>query len=258
MNKTVIALGDLHCGHIAGLTPPYRFSNKQDCPGLHALQYEMWHRYKGMVNKYSSPDLLIVNGDCIDGKASKNGGTELLTSDRFEQCEMAVECLKIWKAKKIILTYGTSYHTGPEDDFEVEIARQLGAEIHNHAQVKINQTVIDIKHHCGGSAVPYGRHTSPAKEHMWNLLWNDLEASHKANIILRSHVHFYNYCGGDNWLAMTLPALQAPSHNKYGGRRCSGIVDWGLVAFNINNNGGYEWQPEIVRLQSARAELIKV
>jgi len=256
--KTVVILSDLHCGHLAGLTPPQNFVNKKDLPQLYSLQDEMWRRYVGLVKKYKNPDLLICNGDAIDGKGDKTGGTELITTDRIKQSNIASYCLDIFCAKKIIMTYGTPYHTGKGEDYETNVAKNLGCEIHNHAQIDVNGCVLDIKHHCGGSAVPYGRHTAPAKERLWNLLWEDADSCVRANIIIRSHVHFYNFCGGNDWLAFTTPALQAPSHNKYGGRRCSGIIDWGIVVFNIDNKGDYRWQTEIVRLESARAELIRV
>jgi hypothetical protein len=43
-----------------------------------------------------------------------------------------------------------------------------------------------------------------------------------------------------------LPALQTPN-TKFGLEQCSGIVDFGIVWFNIDNDGSFEWQTSITR-----------
>jgi hypothetical protein len=256
--KTVVALGDLHCGHVAGLTPPGYMKRIEKFPSIYQLSSEMWTRYKAMVKKYYAPDVLIANGDLIDGRGEKSGGTELLVTDQKLQCNMAIECLKMWNAKKIILTYGTPYHTSHAgEDYEDIISDKLGAEIHNHAQIQIHKTVFDVKHHVGGSSSPVSENTAISKEHLWNLLWADIGSCEKADIVLRSHAHYFTHCGNEEYLAMILPALQAPSHNKHGGRKCSRVVKWGLVKFNIKPQGGFSWEPEIIKLENAKSELIK-
>lgn len=254
--KKVIAIGDLHCGSFSGLTPPAWHINEKRFKTISALQKETWKRYNDLTIKYRNPDLLIVNGDAIDGKGERSGGTELITTDREEQVEMAVQCIDKWNAKKIVITYGTSYHAGLDEDWEKAIADKIGAEIKNHAFIDINGFIIDVKHHVQGSQVPYGRHTAVSRERIQNILWNERELQPKANIILRSHVHYHNYCGGSNWLAMTLPALQA-AHTKYGARKCSGTVDWGIVIFNIAKEG-WTWKSETVRVQTEKAEVIQL
>ena len=42
--------------------------------------------------------LLLVGGDCIDGRGEKSGSTELITVNRNEQCQMAAECIRVWRA----------------------------------------------------------------------------------------------------------------------------------------------------------------
>lgn len=257
--KTVIALGDLHCGHVAGMTPQGWIKDGEQFPGLHALQCEMIGRYTAMTRKYKRPHLVIVNGDCIEGKGVKSGGTELITSDREEQAEMAVKLLKMWNAENYIITYGTSYHTGIDEDWESWIAKSLDCEIHNHAQFELGGLVWDIKHHLNGSSMPHTKGTPLAREVLHNLLWKEVDGCERANIIIRSHVHNYFHCDSVGWDAFSLPGMQAPSHNKHGGRRCSSVVHWGLVPITINERTG-KWgftKEEIVALESAKSKLIQ-
>ena len=61
------------------------------------------------------------------------------------------------------------------------------------------------------------------------MLWA-VRGATEANVIVRSHVHYFNYCGGSNWLALTTPALMGLG-DKYGSRVPSGTVDYGLISF---------------------------
>jgi hypothetical protein len=257
--KKVVLLGDLHCGHITGLTPPGWQSNPESKPALKAMQQEMWTKYRALVRQLGPVDVLIVNGDIIDGKGSRSGGTELLCTDLFEQGDMAVKALQIWNPDKTIMTFGTPYHTATASGEDVErvVAEKLDAEIHSHAFVDVEGVMFDVKHKVGSSSVPHGRSTAVNKERLWNVLWNEMDGQPNADVYVRSHVHYFGFSGGADWLAITLPALQGP-HTKFGARQCSGTVDWGVVTFTVDKGKVLEWRPEILRLNEFKAEVIKV
>jgi len=260
--KKVIALGDLHSGHRAGLTPPqWQYPIRGGTKQRNAWgksQHETWGAYLDLIEKTKPPiDLLIVNGDLIDGRGQLSGSTELLTTDRVEQAQMAYEALKIWGARKVVISYGTPYHVAADgDDLERSIAESLGGEIHSHPFVEVEGVTFDIKHKVGSSSIPHGRGTPLAKEWLWNLLWAEREEQPKADIILRSHIHYFSYIGDTGWIAMSMPALQIAG-TKYGGRQCSGTVDWGLVEFNVDA-GEFEWKAHIKSLKANKQEAIKL
>ena len=89
-----------------------------------------------------------------------------------------------------------------------------------------------------------------------NQLWNEVELQPKANIFVRGHCHYYQFCGDVNFVAFTMPALQS-ARTKYGARRCSGVVHFGLVEMTIHPDGTFDWQPHIVSLQNIKQETIK-
>jgi hypothetical protein len=271
-SKRVVILADGHCGSRTGLTPPkwqtlWKDQENEDSSGeyetrIHEkfqdLQKDLWGFYINTINKLKPIDLLIYNGDAIEGKGTKSGGTELITSNCITQADMAIKCIKVTEAKDIVMTYGTGYHVGDAEDFEILVAKGVGAnKIGSHEWVKINNVTFDIKHHVGSSQVPYARHTNIAKDRMWNLLWNEHDEQPKSDIVIRSHCHYYDYCGGKNWLAMTTPALQGPG-TKFGSRRCSGTVDFGLIHFDIEEKGRYTWQSHIANIPSLKAQILKI
>ena len=248
MKKRVCILSDFHCGSNVGLTPPEWQRTE--------TQTALWNLYVEMIDQIQPIDVLIVNGDAIDGKATRWGGTGMITIDRVEQVEMATQCIEVVNAKEIYMTHGTRYHVGSED-WESLVAEKVGAKIEDQLWLNINGVVFDIKHFISGSQVPYGRHTPLAKDRIWNLLWSELEQQPKSDVLIRSHVHAFNFCGGSDWLALVTPSLQGLG-SKFGARIPSGIVDFGIVWFNIEEDGTMEWDYEIVLIQQQKSKAIIV
>ncbi len=259
MKKTVAIVADLHCGHEAGLTPPVHMVNSgtERSNAILKLERQEWDAWIGMVRRAGPIDIAIVNGDCIDGRGERSGGTELITTDRMEQCEIAIAALKTLKAKKYFFTYGTPYHaSGTGEDFENIIANEFGGDINSHQFIDVNGLVFDVKHKIGGSQVPHGRHTSVARDRLWNALWAEEGGQPHAGIIIRSHVHYYSFCGSSRWLALTTPALQA-AHTKYGARQCSGTVDFGIVVFTVQDKEHWTWRADTVPLAAVKVKATK-
>jgi len=238
--KRVLVISDLHCGSDIGLTHPDWQTS--------AIQVELWDAFMEMVVPLQPIDILIVNGDMIDGKASKSGGTRMITLDRAEQAEMAATVIETVEANEIYLTYGTGYHTGNSEDWEGVVADKIGAPIEDQLWLEVYNTTFDCKHFVGASSVPHGRHTSIARDRLWNIIWADMGQQPRSDIIIRSHVHYHNYNGGATWVAMTTPALQGLG-SKFGARIPSGTVDFGIVYFDVDEDG-FEWNSDIILVES--------
>ena len=246
--KRVAVIGDLHAGHHAALATDEWLRPKTSSVGK--LQRELRKHYDGWVKANYAPDVLLVLGDCIEGKGIRSGSTELLTADRGLQVEMATELIDMWGAKQIYMIYGTPSHTGVNEDWERDIATNLKAEIHGQMFVTVEGVTFHIKHKIGSSSIPHGRHTATARDRLWLAIWEEEQNWPKADVILRGHVHYHQYCGGPAWLGMTCPALQAAG-TKYGSRQCSGVVHFGVTLFEIDGND-YDWHTEIVKIKQSK------
>lgn len=207
---------------------------------------------------------LVINGDMVEGKSPRSGGTELITADMVEQCDMAtkiIEHIRTFghKDMHITATFGTDYHTATQgDDWEQVVKDKAQIDkIGSHEWLDVNGLIFDIKHHIGSSATPYGRHTAISKEALWNELWSLTKQQPRADVIIRSHVHYFQHCGTSKKLAMTLPALQGMG-SKFGARKCSGLVDWGAVLFEVEDKNNYEWHPLIRTINTQKAKAIKI
>lgn len=250
--KRVVVLSDLHAGHEFGLCPPRNQRSIDMKAGR--FQRELWQFYTKAIDALRPIDVVLVNGDAIEGKGESSGGVELVTPDRHEQARMAAECIAYIGAPVVRLMFGTKRHTGKEEDFEVSIVDNLkgvDAKIQGHGFLKVNGWCIDIKHKVASSTIPHGRLTGLAKARMWNVNWHaEHERQPKADILIRSHVHYYGYAGGPDWLGITTPALTYHSH--FGVRECEGVVHVGFLVFDFNEDGGYTWRPILADFKSLK------
>lgn len=226
------------------------------------IQEELWAAYKRLASEFKKPDLLIVNGDLIDGPGSRSGGTEQVTTDLQVQCTMAAECIELWEPKRVVAAYGTPYHASfAGQDWERLVMRLLGdgAEIHSHPFIEVNGVMFDVRHYGGRPQLPYTRGTTLGKQWLYNLLWAIREEQPLGRIILRAHIHSAGYVGGyrPDWLAMFQPALQAAA-TKYGGRQCNTTVDWGIVVFDVTTGGNFAWETKLISLKANETEPIRL
>jgi len=255
--KRVLVISDMHCGNYVGLTPTGFNSFQED---RKAYQIKCWEIYLKQLKKIKPIDILIVNGDCTDGKQVRRGSADLITADIDIQVDMASICIEKVGAKKIFMTYGTPYHTGADMDYENAVAANVGAQIFDHGFFDINGHIFDCKHKIGGSTIPHGRFTPTAKEHLWNVFWKDQGESPLSDIIIRSHVHYFTYCGEKSWLAITTPALQGLG-SQFGARQCSGTVHFGMILFDVERKrtfSNYSWKPIILPTVNTEELVIKV
>lgn len=258
--KTVLVISDLHSGHLVGLTPPSWQLNPAATIGKRnkwvRIQRALWREYVDILAAVGRPDVLLVNGDCIDGRSEKSGGTELITCNRDEQVEMAVECIERVHAGKVIMTFGTGYHVGEYEDYENQVAEKVGAEkIGAHEWFSINGCIFDAKHFIPFSGVPHTMATAPLRDTIWNRLWALRSEQPLADVVIRSHVHVYISIQTADYCIMTTPALQGMG-SKFGSRKCSRVVDWGVVLFRVRGKHDFDIEPHIIKIPEQKTKVL--
>ncbi len=253
--KRVLALGDFHSGHEVGLTPTKWDPGARNTPKRFKMRQSIWKWFQ-VETKSLKPDIMIVNGDCIDGKGQASKASELIYTDRLSQVGMAVDIIKGIPGKpKIYMSYGTAYHTGKGEDWEDIVADKVGAvTIGGEDEISVLGTIINYKHHLGRSGIPHGRTSAVLRDALWNQLWAARGEYERADILIRSHVHYHGFAGDTDLLALTLPALQGYG-TKFGTRRVTGTVDVGFVVFDIYGPNDYLWRPVIWRAPIKKARV---
>lgn len=240
--KRVLLPSDLHCGSNVGLTPPayqYSYINNPASADQRIrnkwsrLQQECWEWYVNTLNVLKPIDMCFVNGDMIDGDGNRSGGTELIVTDRNVQVSMAIECLSQIDANYYAMTFGTPYHAGQGEDFEMNIAKHFDCKIGGHEWENVNGCVFDLKHKQSNTVNPA---TSLYNEIRDNREWIAVGEQPKADILVRSHTHRFCILKLEDATGISTPALQCYG-TKFGARQCSRKVQVGLIALDVWPDG---------------------
>lgn len=261
---SMVVISDCHAGHVVGLTPPewqgrYVDEDVAKHNKFIKVQKAMWDFFSDEIinlKKDKPIDLLVSNGDIIDGTGWRSGGCELITTDRLKQVAIAKNIVDFVGAKDNCIIGGTPYHVGAEEEFEAVLAEQLKCKYENHAFIEINKQVFDIKHHIGSSSIPQGRHSAISKEGLWSKLWQaaDLIPSN-VQYLIRSHVHYFSLISDSQITCLTTPALQGFG-SRYGSKLCSGIPTIGFISFDIYPNGQISMQKHFANMEHQKAKSI--
>lgn len=257
-----LVLSDFHSGHLVGLSPPRWHNPLADNEHQYkyaAVRKSIWeYLVEEIVEPYRPFDFLIINGDTIEGRGEFSGSTEIITADRNIQCKIAIEIIEYINAAKVMMTYGTKVHvSGSGEDWEDQIAHYVGAKIGSHEWYDINGKIWDCKHKIATSQIPYGRLTALARDIMWNRDWASQGLQPRADVLIRSHAHYFEEIYHDECKGFITPALQGFG-SKFGARECSGIVNIGGIVAEIEESGEVHWIPKIAKLETQVAKVTKI
>lgn len=238
----ILLWGDTHCGSNVGLTPPAYQTKFTPNPQTEEhrtlnkwakLQEECWNWYVAKVNMLKPIDKLFYLGDGIDGTAHRCGGTDLIQIDRKVQIKMAIEAIEVAGATEMVMVYGTPYHTGQAEDFELDIAQHFKCKIGAHEWEEVNGCMFDLKHKQGNCDNPATGLFQQIRDHRE---WAGLGEQPKADVLIRAHTHRFCMLKIEDCTGITIPALTAYG-TKFGARQCSRKVQFGLIALDVWTDG---------------------
>lgn len=119
-SKKLGIISDMHVGSTTALYSgygPVKISKDQQ------KLLDWWTHCADTIGKC---DLLLLNGEPIDGENRKSMGAERWTADLNEQISDAEHLISMWKYDKILLTRGSQYHTQHNHtNLEETLARRL-------------------------------------------------------------------------------------------------------------------------------------
>lgn len=233
-----LILGDFHTGHCNGWTPR-RKVDTVDADGIDKLTRKFFKR----TGPY---DVVLSTGDLIDGKAGRNAGVELLTTDMSVQRDWAIELLDsipVTKRCKWFFAAGTRYHGGESEDFERDIANCFGG-LYGPVVWVDTPVVIRMRHHINRAM------NCLVKQRDIHMARVGYGTETLADMLLYGHLHEHRTelweAGGRVRYAMVAPSLQGMT--DFGGRRCDGNVHIGCMCCEIDKNGVHSFQKSIVQL----------
>lgn len=219
-----LLIGDMHCGHELGLTPP-----EWQSEDYKSWQAPAWNFYESMIKQFGKVDDLFVNGDSCDG-VGKKGTKNHIRTDVKIQAKMSEVAINIVKANHKHIIRGTGFHSDGDTSYEDMIADAIGVDAVDELRAEIYGRLFHVRHVVGRSDIPYGSHTPLQKELINDILQGEFEDYKAADVILRAHVHYcYGAYTADSARgivrhAYTAPALQLRGPKQSGFTR--GLRTW--------------------------------
>lgn len=190
-------LADWHAGSMYGLWP----EGFKGSAGVHVLNVgqcyllENWLRIAKAVPRL---DILILNGDEIDGQQPKDEARYLGEVDPKCQAGAALELLEPWRKRvakggEIYATEGTRYHVGIGATWSEFIAEKMGAVPMRENKYAWDWLLLDVAGKrldvAHRQSVTMAYRSMPGER---ELNWSELH-SDKADLVVRSHAHYYDW-----------------------------------------------------------------
>ena len=222
--KKIVAIGDLHSGSMyAPLPPDFETYDGALKPWNRPQEYlwRCWDDFTWRCHKFD-PDIIIVNGDCVEGPQRKSNGFEVSLPAAGDQVEACIGVLGQLKHRvrgdvRWYFTRGTPYHVGEFGETEEAIARKIGAEPYGSVGVgkyarevlwaNAEGVTIEATHHPAGSSTGFYRMTVLDRDAQWSAMAakDPSKGVPKSHLLLRSHLHFFGRLEHESKLVIMLP-----------------------------------------------------
>lgn len=231
--KTILVVGDTHCGNRWGLLPPSWWMDKQ----RQGLQAKLWEWYMREIQAIGKVDILLLTADLIDGPGKKNTA-EHVTTVPAEQREIAAECLDMIKREATYSVRGTPYHVTTYQEEEDQLIKDLDGEIYNELDLYLGGRKINLYHSGRRSDTPKGQPSALWSEVVREQLQADLDGEASPDLILRAHTHYFFHVESKDKHAVSTPSLQLPFKGEYPRKLHTQYYDIGMVLIEIDQASG--------------------
>mgnify|MGYP001199799014 FL=1 len=251
MNSLII--NDLHGGSKYGLIHPDWQSKRTFL--VSKWLYDKWCEYQLLLPK--EIDLLILNGDLIDGPNVKERSSGILETSLSEQVEMCIKILEplVKRCKTIIRLDGSGYHEQRGDElrlldeyFHTRKPRDYRDEVVQNIELP-GKVILNVKHEPESGKVLY-KGTALNREIIHAIHAEASRGYPKANILIRGHLHSYSMIDIDNKQMIINPCwcLAKPRDMKKHYYQWSPCIGGTLLIPNKMCHHGYQivttyWHP---------------
>jgi len=260
----LIVVADIHAGSYQATTHPDCSKLSKRDKELKTIQSSLWDFYSYEIRSVGEINWLVVNGDAIDGKARRNGGNDVMTTNLVEQVDMAKRVILYAQADNYLIIGGTEYHVRENgENFEEVLAKSINGAIYsNGGHFRFTDkgftypTVFNFRHFMGGRA--WNTRTGALKRYLINDMIDVTKGDRDmlTDVLIRSHIHAFDYVKGirDETIAISTPALQA-SGTTFGQLKCDGEYTIGFLEFIIRKDGSWTWKPHLAKIPSLMSKV---
>ena len=198
--KKILVVSDLHAGSVYSNWPEEVTIGRGITANIGPQQVHlmrMWNEFTRRI-KNEKPDILVLNGDMIDGNQYRNSGTSVITTDYAEQAKGAKVLITPIRevCKETYLIRGTEYHDSINGATIELLGQLLDVKLFRPNQytdwvlnLDVDGVILNFCHQISVSTGLY-RATAPDREGIWAAL-SGKKKTPDADCIVRSHVHIF-------------------------------------------------------------------
>ena len=194
---------------------PEEVNSDAHCPGKNRrhfpndIQRRIFKKWCEMADECPRPDILLLNGDLIDGKNYKESGMGCWTTDVTLQAAALSELIGMIKPRQIIGTSGSPYHSDRNPNMDKVAVEACGGTFKGgYASVNIDGKRVYAQHKVSVSKSSWQYRSTPLGRALVLAALQESEFGHY-DIMLKSHAHYYAYVGFSSSLGMILPCWKA-------------------------------------------------
>jgi len=247
-SKSILIGSDFHIGSATAVCSPDPEVSDLDTTykpnKLQEALYESWLECIDEVQQ--KPTLFVINGEPCDGGNKRQSGIQSWSTNINDQINDAVKLFKSVPHDKIMFVRGTPYHvTIDGTNFEEIIAEKMNAESYKafggsgktdyYALVEMYGKLFNFTHHVGFNKWAAYRTTALAREMAGMVFERDKMG--KADVIVRSHVHYFVHVEFVHTHGFTTPAWKFPDGFLFRGGTAGTTPDIGMVEVIVEPNG---------------------
>jgi len=231
----ILVVSDLHVGSATAICTEHPvISDLGTTYNPNSMQRGLLRAWKDMIKDLHGPiDLLVVNGECIDGANVKQVGQQSWTTNLEDQMLDAKKLIEMIPYKKVLLLRGSNYHDQVDGTNLEEV---MASKLRN---------VQKYKAYGGQGATDYFAFVEIHGKKGMHFQHDTLGRS---DVAIRSHAHYFVHVEFANTHGVVTPAWKFPDGFLFKGGLAGTIPDIGAVEFRIYEDGVIEFQKYIAKI----------
>lgn len=253
MKKRVLVIGDTHIGADVGLSTEEIVLSSRNRISANEVQLALLKEFYDMIDEVGTVDILVLNGDLVEGTNYYSEGVGSLTTCMDTQAKVAYELLSQIKCRRIVGCSGTGYHVKKNPNLDRRIIEDLGGVCMDEVGLNIGQTRFYANHRTSVRMNQWeARPQSVAKD----ILMAELNAMDfgRFDIICKSHAHYYIGLDNGNSVGFVCPCFKG--RDEFAKRSVNPFAfnpAIGYLMFDIGDNGNFTWSRSVKRLTGNNA-----